>query len=249
MSEVITKSYVGVGRVWVRPYGTTGARRHVGNVSALTLRHNMEIQRQQDFTRPGGGTAIRRERVETIEAAMTWLNFNPQNWQIAMAATLHEVVSGTATAEVVTVHPGSMTPLLHIPTAITTVTENTDTTPDVYVAGTDYVMTAAGLYVPSTGSVLTVGQQVRVTYTHAAQTRLEGSMGTATVLEALFEGLNDADTQKPMIVDLWRMSVPPAEEINLIGLELGEMAVSAELLADATKGSSVSAFYRARMVP
>lgn len=247
MSEVQTKSYVGVGRVWVRPYGTAGARRHVGNVSALTLRHVLDVQRQPDYQARGGGTAVRLERVEAVESSMTWLHFSPENWAIAMAATLHQVTGGTVTNEVVTVHPGSLTPLANLPTAITSVTENTEVTPDTYAPGTDYQLSAAGLYIP-TGSTLTAAQQVRVTYTHAAQVRLEGSMGTATLLEVLFEGLNDADNGKPMVVELWRMTVPPAEELNLIGLELGEQALNAELLKDPLRGAGASAFYRARIV-
>jgi len=252
MSEVVTKSYVGIGRVWVRPFGVTvpsvPARRHVGNVSGLVLRHTLDIQRQPDFTRPGGGTAIRRGRVQAVEASMTWLHFSPENWAVAMAATLHDVAAGTGVVEVVKAHRGSISELANLPTSITSVTDGATPTPVTFTAGDDYELSAAGVYIP-TGSAIPDGSDITVTYSHAAQKRLEGSMGTATVLDVLFEGLNDADTQKPVVLNLWRMSVPPAEELNLIGLELGEMQLSAELLKDPSKGANVSAFYRARMLP
>lgn len=246
MSEVVTKGYIGVGRVWVRAFGSTGARRHVGNVSALTLRHNIEAQRMPDYTRPGGGTAVKLERIDTVEASMTWLNFSPENWAIATAGTVTDVALGAAVVENHTAYKGSVAALANLPGTITSVTTNPPGT--TYTAGTDYEKSAGGIYIPTTSTIPDAGPII-VTYSHVAQKRVEGSMGTSTVLEVLFEGLNDADSQKPTVVDLWRMSVPPAAELSLIGLEFGEMAIEAELLADTSKGSSVSAFYRARIIP
>jgi hypothetical protein len=246
MSEVVTKGYIGVGRVWVRAYGSTGARRHVGNVSSLTLRHNIEAQRMPEYTRPGGGTAVKLERIDTVESSMTWLNFSPENWAIATAGTVTDVALSASTVENVTGHKGSVTTLAKLPSTITTVTS--DPAGTTFQTPRDYEKSAAGIYIPTT-STITDGQALIVTYANIAQKRVEGSMGTSTVLEVLFEGLNDADTQKPVVVDIWRMSVPPAAELSLIGLEFGEMAIAAELLADTSKGSSVSAFYRARMIP
>lgn len=246
MSEVQTKSYSGVGRVWVRPYGTTTARRHVGNVRVLDLEHDINIERQPDYQRPGGGTAIRKERINQINANMEWLHFEPANWQLAMAGSLTEVATGPVTDEVVTLHKGSVCELAHLPSAITTVI-STAATPVTLAAGTDYEMSAAGLYIPTTSAAIDASEY-EVTYTRATQSVLQGATGTATVLDMLFEGLNDSDANKPVVLNLWRLSMPPANVVRLINLELGVMEFAAELLSDPTKGAGQSAYYRARMV-
>jgi hypothetical protein len=242
-----TKSYIGVGKVFVRAYGTTGMRRHVGNVSRLDLTHALDTQRQRDYTQSGGGTEIRIDRLESVEAAMTWLTFSKENWAIATQGTATAVVSGTVgtPGETVKLHKGGLAVLTHPPTAITSVTDNSGTT--TYDVGDDYEMTAGGLFIPSSSGITDAADH-KVIYTYGAYTRIEGAMGTSQELEVFFEGLNEADSDKPMLVDLWRMSMPAAETISLIGAELGEMSFASELLKDSNKGSGVSSFYRARMV-
>lgn len=241
MAEII-KSYIGVGKVHARPFGTTGKFRHVGNVSGLPLKHSVDVQRQPDFTRSGGGTAVRVERIQQIECAMTWLTFSPENWAIAMAGTAATVPLGSVLDEVIKGYKGATVPLAHPPSAITAVTNSAATT--TYVAGTDYELSGAGLYFPDASTIVEAAD-LKVDYNYGAYTRLEAAMGTATELEMLFEGLNEADSDKAVIVNLWRVSVPSAEELQLIGTTLGEMKFAAELLKDGSKGTGVSAYYRA----
>jgi len=241
MAEII-KSYIGVGKVLARVFGTTGKFRHVGNVSGLPLKHTVDVQRQPDFTRSGGGTAVRVERIQQIECAMTWLTFSPENWAIAMAGVASTVALDTIADEVIKGYKGATVPLAHPPSVITTVTDSAGIT--TYTEGTDYEMSGAGLYFPDASTIVEAAD-LKVDYDHGAYTRLEAAMGTATELELMFEGLNEADSDKAVIVNLWRVSVPSAEEIQLIGTTLGEMKFAAELLKDASKGTGVSAYYRA----
>lgn len=238
----IIKSYIGVGRVHARPFGSTGKFRHVGNVSGLPLKHKVDVQRQADFTRSGGGTAVRVERIQQIECGMTWLTFSPENWAIAMAGVAATVALGSVVDEVIKGYKGTTVPLAHPPSVITEVTNAAATV--TYAAGTDYELSGAGLYFPD-GSTIVEAADLKVSYDHGAYTRLEAAMGTATELELLFEGLNEADSDKAVIVNLWRVSLPSAEELQLIGEKLGEMKFAGELLKDPTKGTGVSAYYRA----
>lgn len=244
MAEIV-KSYIGVGKVHARVFGTTGKFRHVGNVSVLNLKHTLDSQKQRDYTRSGGGTAVRVDRVEAIEAEMTWLTFTKENWALATAGIAVDVALASILDEVINGYKGATVPLAHPPSAITAVTNSAGTT--TYAAGTDYEMTAGGLYFPDASTIVEAAD-LKVDYDHPAYTRLEGAMGASSELELWYEGLNEADSDKPMLVNLWRMSVPSAEEIALIGLTLGEMKFGGELLKDASKGVGVSAFYRALMV-
>lgn len=236
------KSYIGVGKVLARAYGATGRYRYVGNVSKLALKHKLDTKKQKDYTRSGGGVAARIDRIDTIESAMTWLSFSPENWAVACAGQLNAVVGGTVAAEVVKGYLDSTVRLANPPSAITTVTNSAATT--TYLAGTDYEKSASGIYIFPASTIIDAAD-LKVTYTYGAYSRVEGVMQSVTEMQLLFEGLNEADSNKPVLVDLWRVAVPSADEIALIGDDFGRSDFASELLKDGTKGGGVSAYYRA----
>ena len=305
------KAYIGVGKVHVRLAGSTGARRYVGNVSALTLKHELDVKRQSDYTRLGGGTLKKVERLQAVNADTTWLDFNAANMALALAGTSTAVVGGTVTDEVVKSYKDSVVRLAYPPSAITAVkgggavvtgaiasttltvsavtsgtlvvgqviagsgvtvgttitalgtgtggagtytvsasqtvasTAITATGP-TFAAGADYDLSTGGIYVRP-GMAITDAANLLVSYTYAAHDRIEAATGTSSVLEVLFEGLNEAESGAPAVVDIWRMHFPAASELALIGDNMGELKFSAEVLKDNTKGPTVSAYYRAQL--
>lgn len=243
MTTDTQRSYIGVGKVLARVFGSTGRWRHVGNVSKLDLSHKLDTKRQRDHTRAGGGTLVKVSRIDQVELGMTWLSFSPENYALALAGTLAAVPLGTTAAEVVKGYKGSTLPLAHPPSVITTVKDSA-TSLITYVAGTDYEMSPSGLYIPDSSSIVDAADLL-VAYAHAAYSRVEAAMGTSSLLELLFEGLNEADSNKAAIVNIWKADVPSADQVALIGDDLGKFDFKAECLKDSTKGAGVSAFYRA----
>lgn len=247
---LITKSYIGVAKVHVRPYAALSAWRFLGNVSQLNLSSEIETLRERDYTRLGGGTAKRVDRVSQVNAAMTWHNLNGDNLGLALAATVTDVVAGSVTvAEEVAGFKGAVVRLAKPPSNINLVTNMAGTT--TYLAGRDYELSAAGLFIPDASTVVnptgpTFAPNLKVTYDHEAYTNIEAATKALTEIELLFEGLNEAENGKPAIVDLWRMALPPANELALIGAELGKLEFSAELLKDPRRASNESPFYRAQ---
>jgi hypothetical protein len=51
-----------------------------------------------------------------------------------------------------------------------------------------------------------------------------------------FEGINTADENKKVLVELYRISIDPTEELPLITEEFGQFTVNGNCLIDATKG-------------
>lgn len=240
----IQKSYIGVGKVLARAYGSTGRFRHVGNVSELLVKHNLDVKKQRDYTRPGGGTAAKLERIESIECSINMLSWSKENWALAVAGTVATVAGGTQTDEEIMGYRDTTVPLAFPPETITSVTNVGGTI--TYVAGTDYERTASGLYFPADSSIVEAAG-LEVTYESIDHSRIEAAMQTSSELEVLFEGLNEADSNAAAVVNIWRLSVPSAEELSLIGEDYGSFAFTCEALSDSTKGSGVSAFYRARV--
>jgi hypothetical protein len=116
-----------------------------------------------------------------------------------------------------------------------------------YAAGTDFSLSPAGIYVLDTSTIIDANNLL-LDYTYAAHSRVEAGVQTSQVLELLFEGLNDAESGSPVIIDVWRLSVPAAEQAALIGSTASEFKFSAEALKDSTKGVGLSAFWRAQIV-
>lgn len=306
------QSYIGVGKTHVRLYGSTGPRRFVGNVGVLNVKQNLNVQKQRDRTRVGGGLVNQVERLESVQAEMTWLEFNGPNLAVALAGTATAVAAGTITNEVVKLYKDSLARLAAPPNTITSVTapngvftgsiagtvltvsavasgfvavgqtlagtgvtaatkivpggtgtgglgtytvDTTQTAASTAItatgaalaAGTDYTLSAGGLLIPAAAGV-TNGADYKVTYTNLPYTQTEAALSTAVELEVFFEGLNEATLGTPMLVDIWRMRVPPAAELALIGDSFGELKFTAECLKDGTKGAGLSAFMRTQQV-
>jgi len=307
----VNKAFIGVGKVHMRLAGTTGARRHVGNVSLLNLKQELDEQRQQDFTRLGGGTLKKIQRLKQMNAELTFLDFSSANLALAVAGSSTAVVAGTVSNEAVKSFKGTLVRLAYPPSAITSVTgggavvtgaiaattltvsavtsgalavgqtisgagvtggttitalgtgtggagtytvsvsqtvASTTVTAvgPTYAAGTDYELSPGGINILDTTAIVDA-TTLTVSYSYAAHDRLEAGTSTSSIMECTFEGLNEAESGSPFIVDIWRLQVPPASELALIGAQLGELKFAAEVLKDSTKGAGLSAYYRAQV--
>jgi hypothetical protein len=88
-----------------------------------------------------------------------------------------------------------------------------------------------------------------VSYTHPEHVNIEALTSSAPELELTFGGLNEADSGKPVIVDIWRLGAGIAKTLALIQSDFGKLPVEGEVLVDPTKvGVGISRFYRAQLV-
>ena len=55
-----------------------------------------------------------------------------------------------------------------------------------------------------------------------------------------FEGLNTADSNKEVVIDLYRVAINPTKELSVIGNDLMKFELSGQVLADLTKSASGS---------
>jgi hypothetical protein len=235
----IQKSYIGVGKVLARAYGSTGRFRFVGNCSRATLAHQLDTKKQRDYTRAGGGTLARIDRIDSVDASFELLSFNPENWALAVAGTATTVATGAVAAENIVGFKDTTMPLQYPPSAVASVGS--------LVQGTDWEMSPSGIYFPP-GSAAVDGTTYAVAYTRATHTRIEAVQNAGSELELVVEGLNEADSNKAAIINIWRWLAPAADELSLIGDDFGSLPFSGEALKDATKGAGLSQFYRALIV-
>lgn len=222
--------------------------RPVGNVSALTLGISTTVYQHKESQ--SGVRAVDLEIIQEIAAnvSMTMESLNEDNLALALYGTATIVASGTvAAAYSVWGYHDLWSNLNHVNVSSLVIQDNTDTT--TYVSGTDYLTNeAAGSFKTlSTGSIGD-GEELHVTYDYAAQEEIQGLIsGSAPIRWARFEGLNTADGDNPVVVDVFKLSVQPLQELALINDEIAQMTVEAKALSDATKVTG-SKFFRIRQV-
>ena len=179
MTTSINIGYIGVGKVHGRLAGSTGAYRFLGNVSQVTLKQDIDEQREQDYTRLGGGAANIVRRLKSVKADITLLSFIAANLALAVAGSVTAVASGTVTDEVKKGYKGSLLRLDFPPSAITTV-KGAGAVVTAAIAGTTMTVSAVTSGTLAVGQVLT-GSGVTGGTTITALGTGTGGTGTYTV--------------------------------------------------------------------
>lgn len=242
-------SYLGSGKLLLREFGAATPFEEVGNVSALTLSPQVNTLTLADYTQPGGGTRNRVDRVTEVQIAYTFHDFSAGNFARSMRGTVSEVAGGTAASEAVVAYAGGFTPLANIASAITTVKSPDGT--DTYVVGTDYEFVDGGLRVLEDGDIpapVAGAANIAVSYTYGAAERVEAFVTSAKQYEALFLGLNEARSGKPVRVHAHKISGGVIQELGLLGDQYGQGQVQGALQADTSKGAGLSQYFTVDIV-
>lgn len=111
------------------------------------------------------------------------------------------------------------------------------------------------LDVDTTGKTITIGTTplsafsgvaLLADYSYAAQVKVDALTAAAPEKFLRFEGLNTLDGNKPVIVEIFKFVLDPAQEFSLIsGEQAAQLTIEGSILAD-TLQSSGSQFYRER---
>lgn len=245
MSTKTYKPYLGSGKVYARVVGSAMALAEVGNVSELKLTTDEESKELKNNT-GGGGTYAEVKRINGVGVSMVLHDLNQVNLSRALKGTASEVVAGTVTDEVQVAYKGGLCRLAHPgPTAV--IVTNTGATV-TYVAGTDYEVRGEGVFVLP-GTTIADAESINVSYSHADYDVVEALTQSGVELEMAFGGINEADSDKPVLVDLYRVSLGAAKELSLIGDDFASLALEGKLLVDGSKtGAGKSKFFSVKQV-
>lgn len=242
-------SYVGSGQIYIKEFGAAAAFAPIGNCSVLNFAPQSNTLSLPDHTNPGGGIRNRIDRVSDVQFNLTFHDFDAENFARFTRGTSTPVVAGTATAEAVVGYKGGWVALAKIAATVTSVEPVGGGT--AYTAGTDYVLTNGGLYIPSTSTIPapTLGApNFEVDYTYAAHSVTEAFVVSAKQYTLVFAGLNEARSGKPVRVIAHKISGPVLASLGLIGEEYGAGEVSGSLMTDTTKGAGLSKYFQVTVV-
>ena len=237
--------YLGSGKIYARVAGAAAGLVELGNASKLELSVKEDKQKLKDFSKQGGGTYSSVSRIDEVTVQMTLNDLNKTNVSRAVFGTESAVASGSVVDEAVTGYKGAIVPVAH-PNPTTVVVKNTAGSTD-YVAGTDYEVRAGGIYILDAGTI-TDAQALKVSYSYAAYNKVEAMTQGAIVLELHFEGLNEANSGKPVILDIFRAQLSPTKALSLLGDKFADLEIEAEVLKDGTKsGIGISQYFRVKL--
>lgn len=245
MTDTVYYPYLGSGKIYARAQGSAAGLMELGNASKLELAVKEDKQKLKDFSKPGGGTYASVSRISEATLQMTLNDLNKTNVARAVFGTELAVAGATVVDEAVVAYKGAIVPLLHpSPTAVTV--SHTTGTP-AYVANTDYEVRAGGIYIIASGAI-TDAQALKVDYTYAAYDKVEAMTSSSILLELHFEGLNEANSGKPVIVDIYKAQLSPTKALSLLGDKFADLQVEAEVLADTSKtGVGISQYFRVKL--
>lgn len=251
--NILTKTYrpsLTVGQVYARPYGSTVAPTPIGNVLELDLEHDEDVQKQDDMTRMGGGVHAEVRRIKGITIKMKLADLNVVNLTRAVLGTAQAVTGGTVTDEALTVTLGGLLRLEHLAPTAVVVKKGADvasSTP-VTMAG-NFEVRPEGLYILPEAADLQEGDKLWADYAYGEYATIEALTTKAAELELTFGGLNEADSGKPTLVEVWRVSQSVTKKLALLGKDFGAIEVEGTVLQDPSKtGAGVSRYYRTSMV-
>jgi hypothetical protein len=226
--------------------GTTGEPnsgfRAVGNVSALSIgNETSEFEHKESQS---GARAVDLTLITEISVNVnfTMESLISENLALALKGTAANVAGSTVTGEVVVGYHDLWTPVDRIGISAVTLTNTGGIV--TYVLDTDYELDlAAGAFRALSTGAITDMQALEIDYTFAAQETVGALTVSANPTRwARFHGLNTADSDNPVVVDIYKLEVTPLAELALINDEIAQMAIEATALSDATRATGSKFF-------
>jgi len=247
--SLITKIYrpsMTVGQVYARPYGSISAPMPIGNVLELVLEHAEEVTTEQDMSKLGGGTHAEVRRIKDVKVKLKLADLNVTNLARATLGTVQAVAAGAVVDEPHTATLGGLLRLAHIqPTAVALKKGPDVLTATVVDMASNYEARAEGIYLLPEAAGITNADKLWVSYSYGDYAVIEALTTKAVELELTFGGLNEADSGKPALVEIYRCSQGVTKSLALINTKLGVLDVEGTVMIDPTKtGVGVSRHYR-----
>jgi hypothetical protein len=114
------------------------------------------------------------------------------------------------------------------------------------VAGTDYEVRPAGIWIPSGSNIQT--PTISVAYSHPGQDVVQALTQAAGEYELMFDGINEARSGKASVINVHRLRFGPAASLDLIGDDYAGLELTGKVLSDDTQGAGLSRYFKAAMV-
>lgn len=247
-TEIIKKTYRPVARVgqfYAAVYGSS-VLLPMGNVLEATTEQTESVEKQDDMSALGGGTHAELRRITGVMFKAKLADLNVTNLSRALRGTVTPQDAGAVTDAPYTATLGALIPLPH--TGVTSLGVKKGETAGaatVVAASGNYELRPEGLWLHDDAPGIANADKLWLSYSHADQVVIEALTAATPQLYIRFAGLNEVDSGKPNVVDLWRVSQGVTKQLALINKGFTTLDIEGEVLKDPTKtGVGVSAYMR-----
>ena len=242
-NETRNRSFIGGGKIYFKEVGAAAAMLEVGNADNFTFAIAEDKKTQRNFTQKGGGNIASSSAITDVTATINALSFQPSTLAIALRSLVNTVVAGAVADEAQIGYVGGFLRLAKLPDITQTITvTGTGGTP-VFVLDTDFTVGNGGIVITE-GGAITDALVLEVTYTAVESYSIQGVTRAAVEYEILFDGFNDADDGKTVLVQCHKVKFSPSSALDLISEDYGSLPLTFEVLADTTKnGTSESQYF------
>lgn len=232
-------AYLGVGKQYLEDLLNPAGLLEVGNCSALAYEAQTNDIELPDYTNPGGGLDKSVTRITGVNVTYNARHFKTANVARALYGEVSNVDAGTVTGEAHRAFPTGLL-LLKNPGASDLVIKAGAVT---LVEGTDYVVGPAGLpTMKASANVPEDGVDVTVDYSYAERATVQALVASGKRFRSVFVGLNEAESGRPVIIEVFRINHSPAS-LSAIGDEFAGMEFTAKAEKDDSKsGQGVSQY-------
>lgn len=232
--------FSGQGRVYIGArdeYGNPAGLTFVGNVPELKVSLSVETVEHQEAQTGQRLTDLQQIKSKKGEFACTLEELSASNLALALYGSTITVVPGTVTEELLPnpVSPGSLYPLAMQNVSAVQIQDSAPT--PLLLPERQY--TVNGKY----GSIVILDATSGGPYLEpfVLDYAYGPAQSTAMFTQPLperwvrFEGLNTADGNREVVIDLYRVATNPAKELSIITDELLKFELAGQVLADLSK--------------
>lgn len=245
--EIVKKTYrpvARIGQIYAAPYGST-ALVPIGNVLEASTEQSESVIKQEDMTVLGGGTHAELRRITGVKFSAKLADLNIANISRALRGTVEAQDAGTVTDAPYTATLGALLALPHSGVSALVVKQGATAAGATVVSAANYELRPEGVWIKEGAGGLANGDKLWLSYSYADQVVVEALTAATPELYLRFAGLNELDSGKPSIVDLWRVSQGVTKKLALLDKGFTTLDIEGEVLKDPTKtGVGVSQYMR-----
>lgn len=227
-----SRSFIGKGTIYRRQRGVANAPLlPMGNCTALSFAIAQTEIAENDYENAGGGKRKSIKRITGVTASITSKNHDPLILALGLRGKVTSetdvtAITGEAHADVT---PGSLVVFERFPDLSKPITLKKGGTA---IAAGNYEARRVGVFILDGAAGVTAGDDITVDYTPLPEDRVEALTVSGDEYYLLFDGLNEADSGKPVAVEAHRVDFSPMAGLDLISDEFGNVELAAELLSD-----------------
>ncbi len=235
--------FSGQGKVYLGSRDSNGnplGLLYVGNVPDLKFSLSTETEEHLESTSGQRLTDLRLTKSKKAQVTATLEDFTAANLALVLYGSVDAVTGGTVTNEALPnpVTLASLYPLAKQNVSSLVITDSTGT-PKTLPTGQYSANLKHGSVVindKATGGPYV--EPFKAAYTYGAVNRV--GMFTQAVPERWlrFEGINTADSNKEVVVELYRVALDPTKDMSLINNDIAKFELSGSVLVDTLKSSS-----------